>query len=214
MSNAGVTGGSFAEWTPLAEYRRVMDVNFFAAVALAKAALPCVRAARGRLVFVSSATAVEGCGQLPTLSAYVASKAALDAFARALRAELAGSGVRVLTLNPGFTRTALVRDTPAAADALWAALDAPARAPWGEAFATAYGARARRVSSLVGWPPSRVARAVVRAALATWPPRRSWPSPDAALVFRPLSLCPDWLTDALLAAPLRVLMPARPGYAS
>lgn len=210
VNNAGVTGGCFAEWTPLDEYRRVMEVNFFGAVAMTKAALPLLRAGAGRVVCLSSVTAVEGLGTLPTLSAYAASKHALEAFCRCLRAECAGCAVRVITVNPGFTATALVSGTPAAAERLWSRLGEGERAAWGAPHARAFFARARLAAALVAWPPRGVARAVEHAALARWPRRRYWPSPDAALVFRPLTCAPGWLVDALLAAPVTAFMPRRP----
>ncbi|KAJ1624728.1 hypothetical protein T492DRAFT_598362 [Pavlovales sp. CCMP2436] len=210
INNAGVNGGSFVEWTSLEEYRRVMEVNFFGAVAMTKATLPLLRAARGRLVNLSSVTAIEGAGTLPTISAYAASKHALEAFSRCLRAECAGIGVHVITINPGFTATALIQGTPAVAEQLWAALsDEEKEGAWSSRFAAAYFRRARLAARLVAWPPHGVARAVVQATLACWPRRRYWPSPDALAVFYPLMFAPDWLVDTLLAAPVTVFMPSR-----
>src|SRR6185436_3327475 len=53
---------------------------------------------KGTIVFVSSDAAVEG---YPTWGAYGASKAGLDHLARVWAAELAGTGVRVVALDPG-----------------------------------------------------------------------------------------------------------------
>ncbi|KAG8467213.1 hypothetical protein KFE25_000529 [Diacronema lutheri] len=209
INNAGVTGGSFVAWTPVDEYRRVMDVNFFGVVAMTKAALPLLLASRGRVICLSSVTAVEGAATLPTLSAYAASKHALEAFCRCLRAEYAGSGMRVSTINPGFTSTALISGTPLAAERLWSSLDGAHQCAWGAEHARAYFARARLAVQLVAWPPRAVARAVTHATLACWPRRRYWPSPDAALFFYPLTFAPDWLVDALLAATVNAFMPRR-----
>lgn len=215
VNNAGVTAGSFVEWTPLEAYRRVMDVNFFGVIAMTKAALPLLHAGGGgRIVCLSSVTAVEGLGTLPTISAYAASKHALEAFCRCLRAECAGSGVRVITINPGFTSTALVSSTPRAAEQLWSALSESQQRGWGAQRAAAYFARARLAARLVVWPPHSVARVIVHALLARWPRRRYWPSPDAALVFWPFTFAPDWFVDLLLAAPVEVFMPPRPGHVS
>jgi NAD(P)-dependent dehydrogenase (short-subunit alcohol dehydrogenase family) len=210
INNAGTTGGSFAEWTPIAEYQRVLEVNFLGAVRVSLAAMPYLRAARGRLIALSSATAIEGLGQLPSISAYASSKAALDVFCRCLRAEVAGAGVRVLTINPGFTNTALVSQTPHTAERLWNSLEPDARAHWGDAYAHAFLARARLAARLVVWPASGVAVAVAHATLARWPCRRYWPSPDAALLFRPITLAPDWLTDTLLSSLVSLGMPPLP----
>ncbi len=60
----------------------------------------------GRLVAVASVAAIRG---LPGHGAYCASKAAVVAYAESLRGELRGSGVKVVTLVPGYIDTPLTR---------------------------------------------------------------------------------------------------------
>lgn len=79
-------------------------VNLVAPAALTRAALPALRAARGTVVFVNSGA---GLFAHPTWAGYAASKHGLRALADALRAEEAEHGVRVTSVYPGRTATAM-----------------------------------------------------------------------------------------------------------
>ncbi len=87
-----------------ADMRCVHDVNFGGAVNLARYALPLMKAQKsGRLCFVSSGVGVMG---FEGLTAYASSKGAIEALARCLDIECAGTGVNVRLLHPPLTRTA------------------------------------------------------------------------------------------------------------
>lgn len=103
VNNGGISQFALAEETPLAVDRRIMEVNYFGAVALTKAVLPAMLArGRGHIVVTSS---LLGKLSIPTRSAYAASKHALHGFFDALRAEVADRGVRVTLACPGYVRT-------------------------------------------------------------------------------------------------------------
>lgn len=104
VHNAGTVLPGFVDYQPLSFYRRVMEVNFFAPVALTRRLLPCLRAARGRVVVVSS---VDGLVSLPGNAPYDASKFAIEAYADALRVELSFWDVSVSVVNPSTMRTPL-----------------------------------------------------------------------------------------------------------
>ncbi|MEK6611632.1 MAG: SDR family oxidoreductase, partial [Gemmatimonadota bacterium] len=80
-------------------FERLVQVNYLGAVYCALAALPHLKASRGRLVAVSSLAGKTG---VPMRTGYSAAKAALNAFCDSLRIELAGSGVSVTVVCPGF----------------------------------------------------------------------------------------------------------------
>jgi short-subunit dehydrogenase len=80
-------------------FREVMELNFFSVVWLTLAALPHLKAARGRIVPVASLAGLTG---VPSRSAYCASKHAIVGFFDSLRIELAGSGVTVTIVCPDF----------------------------------------------------------------------------------------------------------------
>ncbi len=103
INNGGVSQRALALDTELAVDRRIMDVNYFGAVALTKAVLPSMLArGAGHLVVVTSVVGKFGS---PWRSAYSASKHALHGFFDALRAEVHQAGLRVTLVCPGFVRT-------------------------------------------------------------------------------------------------------------
>jgi short-subunit dehydrogenase len=106
-SIAGVSQRALASDTDLAVDRRLMELNYFAPVALTKGLLPhMLSRGTGRLAVVSSVAGVVG---NPMRSGYCASKHAVHGFFDALRAELHGTGVAVTLICPGYIRTDLSR---------------------------------------------------------------------------------------------------------
>jgi short-subunit dehydrogenase len=86
-------------------FRRHLDVNVMGTVHCVEAVLPAMLAAgRGRIAVVASVT---GYAALPRAAAYGATKAFLISMGDSLRADLAGTGVEVTVVNPGFVRTPL-----------------------------------------------------------------------------------------------------------
>ncbi len=115
VNNAGVSiFGTVAELTT-AEIRWLMEVNFWGVVHGTKAFLAAlVGRPQACIVNVSS---VFGLWAPAGQSAYAASKFAVRGFSEALRAELAGTGVRVITVHPGGVKTAIARNSRVAAAA-------------------------------------------------------------------------------------------------
>jgi UDP-glucose 4-epimerase len=106
VNNAGIAHRSLFAETDAAVLRRVMDVNWFGAVAMTKAALPSLVERRGAVVAVSS---VAGFAPLVGRTGYAASKHALHGFFDTLRSEVAERGVGVTIVCPSFTDTAIDR---------------------------------------------------------------------------------------------------------
>ena len=103
---AGVAVVARAEDTDADDWRWVLDVNLHAPIAITNALLPAMtRRGRGRLVFVASLAGLIG---TPGLAAYTTSKFGLVGYAESLRAELAGDGISVTTICPGYVRTGLI----------------------------------------------------------------------------------------------------------
>lgn len=99
VNNAGFSVSGFVEDLSLDEVRLQFETNFFGAVAMTKAVLPVMRKQRsGHIIQVSS---IGGLVAYPMLSAYAASKFALEAFSEALRIETHSLGIRVILIEPG-----------------------------------------------------------------------------------------------------------------
>lgn len=103
VNNAGMGELGAVEDTPLADSRRLFEVNYFGAVALVKLAVPGMRA-RGRGVIVNLGSIVHDL-QFPFKAQYCASKSALTGFSLSLRYELHPHGIRVHILEPGWVRS-------------------------------------------------------------------------------------------------------------
>lgn len=103
VNNAGVSQRSLVKDTDIDVYRKLMEVNFFGAVALTKSVLPSmVERNTGHIVVISSLVGKFG---TPLRSGYAAAKHALHGFFESLRAETSRSGIKVTLVCPGFIRT-------------------------------------------------------------------------------------------------------------
>jgi len=98
----------------LADYRRILDLNFGAVFALSRAALPIFRAeGRGTIVNTGSISARIGGSSGSVL--YASAKAAVSTFTRGLARELAPEGIRVNAVAPGVVDTKIHRRHTSAA---------------------------------------------------------------------------------------------------
>jgi short-subunit dehydrogenase len=131
VNNAGVSAHGPFSASDEATLRRVMEVNFFAAVELTRGALPLLAA--GRTPAVVNIGSILGHRAAPLNSEYSASKFALRGWSEALRAELAGQGVDVLLVSPGATETEFFNHLIAKRSDL----------PWGRAKAVSAAAVAK-----------------------------------------------------------------------
>ncbi|HEX5393501.1 MAG TPA: SDR family oxidoreductase [Rhodocyclaceae bacterium] len=104
IANAGISAGTLTEETEdIPAFARVFNVNVMGMVhTFSPFAAPMHRAGRGRLVGIASVAGIRG---LPGAGAYSASKAAVLGYLESLRVELRGSGVKVVTVAPGYIET-------------------------------------------------------------------------------------------------------------
>jgi len=97
------------EYERFHDYQRTMQVNYFGAVRLILKLLPGMRERRrGHIVNVSSIGVQTN---TPRFSAYVASKAALDAFSRCIASEIVDDGVVITTIHMPLVRTPMIAPT-------------------------------------------------------------------------------------------------------
>ena len=111
VANAGVSVGTLTEYAEdIHAFQQVMDVNVLGMVQTFQPFVARMREARrGTLVGIASVAGFRG---LPGAGAYSASKAAAISYLESLRVELHGSGVKVVTVCPGYIRTAMTSINP------------------------------------------------------------------------------------------------------
>jgi short-subunit dehydrogenase len=93
------------------DFERTMALNYMGSVRMILAFLPGMRErGHGQVVNVSTAGVQT---KVPRFSAYIASKAALDAFSECIQAEIGDDGVRMTTIHMPLVRTPMIAPTPA-----------------------------------------------------------------------------------------------------
>lgn len=198
VNNAGYSELGAVEEVTADQAKRQLDVNLVAPAVVASCALPAMRARRaGRIVMVSSIAGRAAI--LPLNGWYHASKYGLEALSDVLRMEVAGFGVQVVIIEPGFFKTEI--EQRAGAQAAERAGDATS--PYRESYG-----RMRSTSDLVSRvapPPDLVARTIVHAVESRRPLKRYLVGADALTIAATNPLIPRTVTDRLarLTADLR-----------
>ena len=91
------------------DFERTMQINYFGALRMTLALLPSMaRRRRGHIINISSIGVLTNA---PRFSAYIASKAALDAFSRCAASEYADTGVKFTTINMPLVKTPMIAPT-------------------------------------------------------------------------------------------------------
>jgi NAD(P)-dependent dehydrogenase (short-subunit alcohol dehydrogenase family)/pimeloyl-ACP methyl ester carboxylesterase len=148
VNNAGIgMAGAFAD-TTLEDWHRIVDVNLWGVIHGCRlfSALMREHGEGGHIVNVASAAAY---APQRTLAAYATTKSAVLMLSECLRAELAGDGIGVTALCPGFVRTNITATTR------FVGTDPETERRRQQATTALYARR--------NYPPDRVAEAVVRA---------------------------------------------------
>ncbi len=113
IANAGISAGTLTECAgDLAVFRRIMETNVLGMAATFAPFIEPMRTAGGegrRLVGIASVAGIRG---LPGAEAYSASKAAAITYLESLRLELRLSGIKVVTIAPGYIATPMTDVNP------------------------------------------------------------------------------------------------------
>jgi short-subunit dehydrogenase len=190
VNNAGLGIFGGAEESSIAQAQQLFDVNFFGTVRMINAVIPHMRKLRsGRILNISS---VLGYLPAPFLAFYAASKHAMEGYSHSLDHEVRHLGVRVLLVQPAWTKTSFEQNM------------LPADLPL-----TQYDAERKRMLSLVnhtmeskGDHPDVVAHAVLKAIEDSSPKLRY----AAGAVSRQLSVLKRFAPTSLMDATLRKQM--------
>jgi NAD(P)-dependent dehydrogenase (short-subunit alcohol dehydrogenase family) len=192
VNNAGIAVPGPLETLPVEDFRRQVEVNLTAHVAVTQAMLPPIRMARGRIVFITS---IGGLMAFPMFGAYHAAKFGLEAVGDVFRRELRPWGIRVSIVEPGSIATPIWERGDREVDAVSARAGDGHADLYGKAIAA--GREVARKTGERGLPPDRVAAKVEHALSARRPRVRYLVGADArgqafAARFLPARLI-DWL---------------------
>ena len=168
VANAGIAlAGPTADADPQA-FNRVIEVNLLGSIATAGAFLPSLVESHGYLLQIASLAAI---APAPMMAAYCTSKAGVEAFAHALRAEVAPQDVQVGVAYLSWTDTDMVR----AADEDPVLREMRARLPWPLNRTTPLApAVARLTAGIAHRKPHVYAQSWIRA--LQWLPRATVPA--------------------------------------
>jgi len=194
VNNAGIAVPGPLEALPIDDFRRQVEVNLTAHVAVTQAMLPQIRAARGRIVFITS---IGGLMAFPMFGAYHAAKFGLEAVGDVFRRELRPWGISVSVVEPGSIATEIWDRGQSEADAFLARASDDQVELYGAAIA-AYGEVARQTGAR-GIAPEKVAKAIFHALSARRPRTRYLVGADARAQAIFNRLLPDRLVDSLIA---------------
>ena len=169
VNNAGVGLMGAAEESSLEQAKSIFDVNLFGVVRTTNAVLPVMRKQRsGRIVNISS---VMGLIPSPFMALYSSSKHAVEGYSQALDHEVRVGGIRVVLVEPSYTRTTFESNALAADQNIEH-----------YALARANAEAVMRNEAAKADPPEVVAATVVTAATAAKPQLRYTAGRDATTV--------------------------------
>jgi NADP-dependent 3-hydroxy acid dehydrogenase YdfG len=186
VNNAGFALSGPIEILTDADVHRQFETNVFGLLSVTRAVLPGMRERRsGRVINLSS---VVGRVTFPGMGAYGATKYAVEALSDALRQEVAGFGIKVIIMEPGFVATNLADAPDAKSGPGQPVPDAYARfVARSEEYLAAQMAKALS--------PEKVATAIANAATRRHPrPRYLVPARSKPLISL-LAALPDRLAD-------------------
>ena len=200
VDNAGNAVAGPLEALPIEDFRRQIELNLIAQVAVTQAMMPAIRIARGRVVMVSS---VGGRVALPLTGAYHAAKFGLEAVGDSLRQELAPWGIKVVLIEPGSIDTPIWSTGEQDADRIFEGASPRIR--------ELYGATVERYRQIVkdtaerGIPADKVAAKIEHALEARHPRSRYLIGLDAQVMARLKPFVPtpvfDWVIARAMAFP-------------
>ncbi|QLL10360.1 SDR family oxidoreductase [Mycobacterium vicinigordonae] len=105
---SGALGGTYARKQTFEQWRTIISANLDSCFVVTSAVLPRMRPG-SRLIFISSSASHE---PMMARTAYSASKAGMNAFARALAMEVDRDGIAVHLVTPGPVETEMLQDVP------------------------------------------------------------------------------------------------------
>jgi NAD(P)-dependent dehydrogenase (short-subunit alcohol dehydrogenase family) len=190
VNNAGVGYGGPLELIHPDDLRTQFEVNVLGQVAVTQALLPALRAAHGRVVFLSS---VGGRVAMAYTAPYGASKHAIEAIGDALRVELSTSHVQVALIEPGSVATPIWDKARQTSDEL----TVPPELQQQYGHVPAAMDKVLQDTAKRGVPPDQVAQTIERALAARRMKARYVVGNDARAMIAAKRLLPDHVFDRI-----------------
>ena len=192
VANAGIASSGAFEDTSDVEFARIFDTNFYGVTRVTREVLPAFRRRRrGTLLLVTSDSALYG---LPTLSAYTASKWAVEGWAESLAYEVRPFNIDICCIEPGACDTGIWTSAPTIMEE-----DSPYFA-----LTSHMQVLAEKKIRPAAIAPAKVAK-VIADQLDKSPPKFRRPvGPDATAMWAARGLVPRWLLTRLLRSYLEL----------
>jgi len=196
VNNAGIAGqNGWDDWMTTKSYQICWEVNTLGLIRMTHALKPLIKKAKGRIVNTASI-----CGRisLPCIGPYTVSKYGVEAYSDTIRAELAGFGIKVSILEPGFFATNLTNATAHEImfDKQWKSLAEDTRQEYGEHMLEFSKFQMKQQLEKMCSKDTYLVVDAYFHALTSWFPRRryqvGW---DSILFFLPFSLLPGVIQD-------------------
>jgi NAD(P)-dependent dehydrogenase (short-subunit alcohol dehydrogenase family) len=207
VDNAGAAVAGPLEALPIEDFRRQVELNLTAQLAVTQAMLPAIRTARGRVVLISS---MGGRVALPMTGAYHAAKFGLEGLGDSLRQELAPWGIKVVLVEPGSIDTPIWSRGEEDAERIFAGASPRLRELY-EAMVERYRQVVRDTAER-GVPPEKVAARIEHALVARRPWARYLVGIDAQVMTRLKPLLPTPVFDRLVARAMAFPKPPDADY--
>jgi NAD(P)-dependent dehydrogenase (short-subunit alcohol dehydrogenase family) len=194
VNNAGIAIPGNADFLTLDDFRRVMEVNFFASVAITKFCIPLLKQSRGRIINISSTC---GLVALATNAPYNSSKFALRAFTDTLRRELSVWGIHVALILPGVMKTPITEKYIGTLERKFREAQDDIRSDYGETYWQSVVENTAKTMSMMAGDPQQVVNAIIHAVEHNKPKVNYVLGTDGKLFYQLHKLNP-WFADMLL----------------
>jgi NAD(P)-dependent dehydrogenase (short-subunit alcohol dehydrogenase family) len=197
VNNAGVAVPGPLEYVDIDGLRAQLEVNLVGQLAVTQAVLPMLRAAKGRIVNISS---IGGRIAVPINGPYSISKFGIEAMSDVLRRELRRQGVGVSVIEPGGVATPIWDKAQEDEKRLRAELPPEAMENYGPLIDSITAEVPKQAEN--GLPPEAIAEKIVHALTSERPKTRYMVGREARMRWAIAKRVPDRVFDSLMARAL------------
>ncbi len=196
VNNAGYSQSGAIEEVPMDAVRRQFETNVFGLARMCQLVLPKMREQRwGKIVNISSMGANL---VFPGGGYYHATKSAVNAISDALRFEVRGFGIDVVTIEPGLIRTSFAETATDAMGEAGNGADGPYAKFNAQLAKATRDVYEKGPISKLGGPPETVAKVIEKAITARRPRTRYRVTPSAKAAIAQRKLMTDRMWDAMM----------------